>query len=120
MLLGREGKRVSTSMAGWILKHLKATCQLIEPMPERRRRKKQRPGPYAIRKPRGCLAKEPGGLVEVDTVDLRPLPSVNLKHFTARDVGSGWDVLGIYSRATANIAATFLDAILERVTPTKV
>ena len=119
VLLGREGIKVSTSMVGRILKHLKATGQLIEPLPERRRSRKHPPRPYAIRKPKGYLAKEPGDLVEVDTVDLRPLPGVNLKHFTARDVVSRWDVLGVYSRATANIAAQFLDAILER-TPNKV
>jgi transposase InsO family protein len=114
VLLRREGIEVSTSMVGRILKHLKASGQLIEPLPERRRSKKYSQRPYAIRKPKDYLAKEPGDLVEVDTVDLRPLPGVILKHFTARDVVSKWDVLGLYSRATANTAAQFLDAILER------
>jgi putative transposase len=119
VLLRKEGMAVSTSMVGRILKHLKDSGQLIEPLPERRRSKKHTSRPYAIRKPEGYLAKEPGDLVEVDTVDLRPLPGVILKHFTARDVVSKWDVLGLYSRATANTAAQFLDAILER-TPNEV
>jgi putative transposase len=114
VLLGREGWTVSTSMVGRILKHLKDTRQLVEPLPERHKSKKHPPRPYAIRKPKGYLAKEPGDLVEVDTVDLRPLPGVVLKHFTARDIVSRWDVLGIYTRATANTAAHFLDAIRER------
>jgi len=114
VLLRREGLVVSTSMAGRILKHLKDTGQLIEPLPERRKSRKHPPRPYAIRKPKGYLAKEPGDLVEVDTVDLRPLPGVILKHFTARDVVSRWDVLGVYTRATANCAAQFLEAILAR------
>ena len=114
VLLRREGLVVSTSMAGRILKHLKDTGQLIEPLPERRKSRKHPPRPYAIRKPKGYLAKEPGDLVEVDTVDLRPLPGVILKHFTARDVVSRWDVLGVYTRATANTAAQFLDAVQER------
>ncbi len=119
VLLRKEGIAVSTSMAGRILKQLKDSGQLIEPLSERRRSNRHSPRPYAIRKPKGYLAKEPGDLVEVDTVDLRPVPGVILKHFTARDVVSKWDVLGLYSRATANTAAQFLDAILER-TPNEV
>ena len=114
VLLAREGRTVSTSMAGRILKHLKDTRQLVEPLPERRKSGKYPPRPYAIRKPKGYLAKEPGDLVEVDTVDLRPIPGVILKHFTARDVVSRWDVLGVYTRATANTAAQFLTTLLER------
>jgi transposase InsO family protein len=114
VLLRKEGIEVSASMAGRILKHLKDSGQLIEPLPEQRRSKKHPRRPYAIRKPKGYLAKEPGDLVEVDTVDLRPVPGVILKHFTARDIVSKWDVLGLYSQATAHTAAQFLDAILER------
>lgn len=114
VLLRREDLVVSTSMVGRILKHLKDTGQLVEPLPERRRRGKYPPRPYAIRKPKGYLALEPGDLVEVDTVDLRPLPGVVLKHFTARDIVSRWDVLGVFSRATANTAAQFLDSLQER------
>jgi putative transposase len=114
VLLAREGVRVSVSMVGRILKHLKETGQLVEPLPERRRRKELSARPYAIRKPKLYLAKEPGDLVEVDTVDLRPLPGVILKHFTARDVVSRWDVLGVYTRASATTAALFLDDLLQR------
>ena len=114
VLLAREGLVVSVSMVGRILKHLKDSRQLVEPLPERRKRKKYPPRPYAIRKPKSYLAKEPGDLVEVDTVDLRPLPGVVLKHFTARDIVSRWDVLGVYTRATANTAAQFLDTIQAR------
>jgi putative transposase len=114
VLLHREAIAVSTSMVGRILKHLKATGQLIEPLPERRKSRKHPARPYAIRKPKSYLATQPGDLVEVDTVDLRPLPGVVLKHFTARDTVSRWDVLGVYTRATASIAAQFLDTLVER------
>ena len=53
--------------------------------------------PYAIRKPREYQAKLPGDIVQVDTIDLRPLPGVVLKHFTARDVVSRWDVLEVHT-----------------------
>jgi putative transposase len=114
VLLQKEGVQVSTSMVGRILKHLKDTGRLVEPLPERRGRKRNFSRPYAIRKPKGYLAKEPGDIVEVDTVDLRPLPGVVLKHFTGRDIVSRWDVLGIYSRATANTASQYLDELLAR------
>lgn len=116
VLLRREGVLLSTSMVGRILKHLKGSGQLVEPLPERRRRKSSFARPYAIRKPKGYLARDPGDIVEVDTVDLRPLPGVILKHFTGRDVVSRWDVLGIYGRATANTASQYLDE-LEARTP---
>jgi transposase InsO family protein len=114
VLLRKQGLQVSTSMVGRILKHLKDTGQLIEPLPERRRRKRNFARPYAIRKPKGYLVKEPGDLVEVDTVDLRPEPGIVLKHFTGRDIVSRWDVLGIYSRATANTASQYLDELMTR------
>lgn len=114
VLLRREGIALSVSMVGRILRHLKDSGQLIEPLPERRRNRKYAPRPYAVRKPKGYLAREPGDIVEVDTVDLRPLPGVILKHFTARDIVSRWDVLGVYSRATANTAALFLDSLQAR------
>ena len=34
-----------------------------------------------------------------------------LKHFTARDVISRWDVLEVHTRATANTARAFLDTL---------
>ncbi len=43
------------------------------------------------------LLREPGDLVEVDTLNIRPLPGVVLKQFTARDVVSRWGcVRGAY------------------------
>lgn len=71
--------------------------------------------PYAVRKPKGYEVKGPGDLVQVDTLDVRPLPGVVLKHFTARDVVSRWDVIEAHTRATANTAASFLDSLLRRM-----
>jgi putative transposase len=53
--------------------------------------------------------------VQVDTLDVRPLPGVVLKHFTARDVVSRWDVIEVHSRATATTTTAFLDTLLERM-----
>ena len=66
-----------------------------------------------MRKPKEYQAREPGDIVQVDTLDVRPLPGVVLKHFTARDVVSRWDVLEVHTRATATTAKAFLDTLQE-------
>jgi putative transposase len=107
---------ISTSMVGRILKYLKDRRVLREPLPKGVRvRRHHYPRPYGIRKPRDYIAKEPGDLVEVDTLDVRPVPGVVLKHFTARDVVSRWDVLEVHKTATAATAAHFLDTISRRM-----
>jgi hypothetical protein len=56
-----------------------------------------------VRKPRQYLrCLSPCDLAEVDTPDVRPVPGVIFKQFTARDVVSGWDVLQAHSRHRAN------------------
>ncbi len=71
--------------------------------------------PYAVRKPRDYQPEAPGDLVQVGTADIRPLPGVVYKHFTARDVVCRWDSVDVYHRATARSAASFLDGLLERM-----
>ena len=56
-----------------------------------------------------------GDLVQLDTLDIRPLPGVVLKHFTAHDVISKWNVVDAYPKATATIAAHFLDILTVRM-----
>jgi putative transposase len=116
VLARRQGVQVATSMVGRILTQLKSSGRLYE-APRRdpcySRRRVQRP--HATRKPRDYRVEAPGALVEVDTKDVRPLPGVVYKHFTARDIISRWDVVDVYSRATARTAASFLEALLERM-----
>ena len=116
VLLRQEGWQVSTSMVGRILRYLKARGVLREPLRTsiwvRKRRWKR---PYAIRKPREYQVKEPGDLVQVDTLDVRPLPGATLKHFTARDVVSRWDVVETHTRATATTATLFLESLKARL-----
>ena len=116
VLLRQEGCQVSTSMAGRILRRLKERGVLREPV--RNRVSAHRRGikrPYAVRKPKDYRVAQPGDLIQVDTLDIRPLPGVVLKHFTARDVISRWDVIEVHSRATAITAAHFLDTLNERM-----
>ena len=107
---------MSTSMVGRILSHLKARGVLKEPPRNGiSTRKRLWRRPYAVRKPKGYLVVEPGDLVQLDTLDVRPVPGIVLKHFTARDVVSRWDVVEAHTRATATTAAGFLDALQARM-----
>lgn len=38
-----------------------------------------------------------------------------IKHFTARDIISRWDILEAHTRATSNTASGFIAAILKRM-----
>jgi putative transposase len=117
VLLRQQQMMVSTSMVGRILASMKRQGRLIEPprsgVPGSRRALRSRP--YAIRKPKQYAVSEPGDLVQVDTLDVRPVPGVVFKQFTARDVVSRWDVIQAHTRATAQTASQFLDTLLHRM-----
>lgn len=116
VLLRQEGFTCSASMVGRILKRLKDKGVLSEPMPNHiSARKRCRERPYAVRKPREYIATAPGDIVQVDTLDVRPLPGVVIKHFTARDQVSRWDVVEAHTRATSHTAAMFIEAIVGRM-----
>lgn len=116
VMLQEEGYQVSTSTVGRILRRLKDRGVLREPIPNHiSARKRQRQRPYAIRKPRDYQIKKTGDIVQLDTLDVRPLPGVLLKHFTAHDVVSKWNVLSVHRQATAATAAHFLDILAERM-----
>ena len=51
----------------------------------------------------------------MDTLDVRPRPGVVLKHFTARDMVSRWDVVEVHTRATARTATGFLATLQQRM-----
>ena len=115
--LRQQQHPVSTSMVGRILTHLKRQGRLVEPPRSRvpGSRRALRPRPYAVRKPKQYAVSQPGDLVQVDTLDVRPIPGVVFKQFTARDVVSRWDVIQAHSRATAQSATQFLDTLQHRM-----
>ena len=116
VLLRDAGFCTSTSTVGRILRRLKERGLVCDPVCNGiSARKRQRKRPYAVRKPKEYVAEAPGDIVEVDTLDVRPLPGVMFKHFTARDVISRWDVLEVHTRATSRTASAFIDALLERM-----
>lgn len=115
VLLRREGWSASASMVGRILTRLMARGLLREPPRSRiSARKRLQRRPYAVRKPKDYRPQMPGDLVQLDTLDVRPLPGVVLKQFTARDMVSRWDVLGVYRSATATTATRFLTTLQAR------
>ena len=116
ILLSREGFTCSASTVGRILNKLKERGVLKEPFPNHiSARKSLRQRPYAVRKPKDYVAREPGDIVEVDTLDVRPLPGLVLKHFTARDVISRWDIVEAHTRASSHSATAFIDTLLRRM-----
>jgi len=116
LLLHNQGYQVSTSMVVRIIRRLKDRGVLREPIRNRvSAHKRAINRPYAIRKPKDYTVTQPGDLVQLDTLDVRPLPGVVLKHFTARDLVSRWDVVDVYSRATATSAVRFLDQMERRM-----
>lgn len=106
----------SVSTMGRILSYLRVRGVLKEPQTRRRAAYRNRSSrPYAIRKPKDYVAQRPGDLVQVDTLDIRPVPGVVLKQFTASDVASRFDVLEVHRRATASLASQFLETLVRRM-----
>lgn len=116
VLLAREAYQVSASTVGRILHWLKARGLLKDPPRGGVTVRKRRPThSYARRKPREYVVRQAGDLVQVNSMDVRPLPGVVFKHFTARDTVSRWDVVRVHPRATAKAAAQFMDDLLARM-----
>ena len=124
VLLQREGLRTSMSTVGRILGYLKHRGYLREPLRAGPRdRKRYVPRPFAMRKPRDYPVVAPGDLVQpaarplaqIDTIDIRPVPGLTYKHFTACDTISRWNELEVHSHATASTAAGFLQGVLRRM-----
>jgi transposase InsO family protein len=114
-LLRVAGWECSTSKVGRIIAALKKQGRLVEaPLGDPWRVSRPHKRPHAVRKPRDYSVRAPGDLVQLDTTDIRPFPGVIRKHFTARDVVSRWDVVGVYFQATARTAAEFLEALIAR------
>lgn len=116
VLLRREGWAVSVSMVGRILTSLRQHGALSTPVLFRVKRRRGMAGrPWALRKPKDYAVQNPGDLVQLDTMDLRPSPNVVLKQFTARDMISRWDVIEVHRRATSTAATLFLDTLQRRL-----
>lgn len=115
VLLRRQGISLSASMIGRLLASLTRRLLLREPHAVRvRTPKPQRP--YATRVPKDKRQPtEPGALVQLDTMHLRPLPGVERRQFTAIDIVSRCAVVGVRATASAGTARDFLDELVDRM-----
>lgn len=113
-LLLRAGVNLSVSTVGRILAYLRRAGRLREPLRRSLAQRRAWTRPYATRKPREYVPREPGDLVQIDTTEIRPEPGVILKQFTTVDVVSRWSVPTIASRATARLAERALDNLQAR------
>jgi transposase InsO family protein len=118
ILLRQQGVTLSVSMVGRILIHLKRTHQLIEaPSAASWKPHARHARPYAIRKPPDYTVERPGDLVQVDTMELRPLPGMIRHHFTAVDLVSRFSISAVRYTASAGTARDFLDQLIARLPP---
>jgi putative transposase len=115
ILIQTQGVKTSASTVGRIIGYLKKTGDLVEMKTRGKSAKRKVKRPYAIRKPRDWEVSKPGDLVQIDTLDIRPIPGLILKQFTARDLISKWDVIEARSRATSHTAKEFLDTLYRKM-----
>jgi len=111
----KEELLVSVSTIGRTIERLKQRGVLKEPITNYISSKKRYlKRDWAVRKPKDYEVRNIGSLVQVDTLDVRPVPGIVRKQFTARDIVSKWDVIEVYGNATANLAAKFLGSLILR------
>lgn len=106
---------ISVTRVGRILSYLKGRGVIVEPEQRAKGKRRGCKRPYATRYDPSYKVQAPGDLVEVDTLDVRPLPGVILKQFTARDVVSRYDALDIASCASSRTTTQALEAMLDRL-----
>ena len=105
---GKEDLMVSVSTVGRTINRLKQRGYLKEPINNYISIKKRYlKRDWAVRKPKDYQVKRIGDLVQIDTLDVRPIPGVVRKQFTARDTIAKWDVVEAYGSATSSLAAKF-------------
>jgi len=116
ILLRRQGIKASSSTVGRILTDMIRLGVLRKASGVSVKKKKQaQKRLYAIQNSQDYDAQRPGDLIEVDTMDVRPFEGKNIKHFTAQDVISRWDVLEIHHKATKYTATAFLNTLISRM-----
>ncbi len=115
-LIGREGFAASVSTVGRILAALMRRGRVTPVATLRRkpggRRFRLMRRRHAKRLPKGLRPTRPGQMVQIDTVFVNLAPGRAVKHFTAYDPVAKWTVAGVAGRATAHLAAAFLDRVI--------
>lgn len=112
-LLATRGIVLSVSMVGRILRYLKQRGGIVEPH-RRVTRQVRNTRPYAIRRPKGTAApSQPGDLIQIDTVHLRPMHGVELRQFSAIDVVTRLAVTDVRTSASGRTARDHLRFLVD-------
>jgi putative transposase len=114
-LLGREGVSLSVSMVGRILRELWRRGRLRQGPIQRKQYGRTRQRIHACRKPKDYEVAAPGDLVQIDTLDVRPLPNRIFKHLSLVDVTSRYAAAEIGTSATAATMTAHLDRMRARL-----
>lgn len=113
--LVEQGFKTSEATVGRIIAHL-VKRGVVAPVPAIRKAAKTKKWSakrrFAERLPKAARAREPGQIVQLDTVYVTLAPGKHVKHFTAYDPVAKWTVAQAFGRATAASAALFLDKIV--------
>lgn len=116
ILLHRQGKNVSSSTVGRILSDMKRLGVLREmPKIQAKEEKCIRKQLYAIRSSKEYVARQPGDLVQIDTMNVEFSKGKKIKHFTAQDIVSRWNVLEVHRKTTGYTTTAFLTPLLSRM-----
>ena len=115
VLLRRMGRVLSQSTIGRILKYLRHRGELHIPNKRCQLRSRKSNRPHAIRKPKEYQPTAPGDLLQIDTVDLRPVAGEIFKQLSMVDVVSRWSALEVSSAATARLTRNSMQRILDRL-----
>jgi len=104
---------------GRILSYLEAhgriesVAAFLAPARRGKARKRAR-RPYTRRRPKGYEAKQPGDLVQADTITVPLGPGEMIKHFSAVHLATRFSLAEVHPRATVNLAAAFLTEFVTR------
>ena len=115
-LLNKQGVYTSSSTVGRILKVMKRLGALgYRPKYLSKNEIFKHKRIYAPQRSKDYVAKIPGDLIQIDAMNVKLLNGKKIKHFTAQDVVSRWNVLEVYQNANYNSATDFLASLLSRM-----
>lgn len=117
VLLARAGIAASVSTVGRILRLLMrrgriSAVPMLRRRPAARRWRLSAPERYGRRLPKGLRPKQPGELVQIDTLFVNVAPDCPIKHFTAYDPVAKWTVGLAAKTLSASGARSLLDKLI--------
>jgi putative transposase len=114
-ILRGQGFKLSDATVGRILARLVARG-VVEAVPllvRRLRTRRAKPKrPHAQRLPKDHPVRQPGDLVQLDTLSIGLAPERTIKHFTGYDPKAKWTIAQPFNRATAKAASIFLNKLI--------